>query len=132
MKLLDLRTFELKSDVHEMLDSVWSSLVQVDLEASRVAIFDKRDGRCAVFITGRSGLMDVGEQMTLSDTVTGLKAYKELEERMIQLWHNVDVAIVSPRMNYGSESLPKVQISDVSVGSDNSVFVLTKPRLCSN
>ena len=44
MKLLDLRTFELKSDVHEIFDRVWSSLIQVDLDAGKISIFDKREG----------------------------------------------------------------------------------------
>ena len=40
MRLLDLRSFELKSDVHEVFDQAWKSLVQVDVEAKRVAIHD--------------------------------------------------------------------------------------------
>jgi centromere/kinetochore protein ZW10 len=37
--------------------------------------------------------------MSLSDAVIGLKAYKETEERMEQLWRNLDGAVVSPRMD---------------------------------
>lgn len=35
----------------------------------------------------------------MSDAVVGLKAYKETDERMEQLWRNLDGAIVSPRMD---------------------------------
>ena len=58
-------------------------------------------------------LTAIGEQMSLSDAVVGLKAFKELEERMIQLWHNIDAAVVSPRMNHESASLPKIRVDDV-------------------
>ena len=44
MKLLDLRAFELKSDVHDVFDRVWNTLVHVDLEAGSAAIYHKRDG----------------------------------------------------------------------------------------
>lgn len=36
--------------------------------------------------------------MNLSDAVIGLRAYKEVDERMEQLWRHLDSAIVSPRM----------------------------------
>ncbi|KFA62891.1 hypothetical protein S40285_02254 [Stachybotrys chlorohalonatus IBT 40285] len=83
MKILDLRAFELKSSVHEVFDQVWKSLVQVDMDVSRIAIHDR--------------LQD--QQMSLNDAVVGLKAYKEVDERMEQLWRNLDAAIISPRMN---------------------------------
>lgn len=44
MRLLDLRAFELKSDVHEVFERVWNGLVQVDLECGKVSIYDKREG----------------------------------------------------------------------------------------
>lgn len=48
--------------------------------------------------------------MSLADAVVGLKAYKEVEERMEQLWRNVDAAIVSPRMDLKSTSVLGVQM----------------------
>ena len=44
MKLLDIRAFELKSNVHDVFDHVWGSLVQVDAEHAKVAIFENRPG----------------------------------------------------------------------------------------
>lgn len=44
MRLLDLRSFELKSDVHEVFDHAWKALVRVDVEAGKVAIYDSLDG----------------------------------------------------------------------------------------
>lgn len=49
--------------------------------------------------------------MTLEDAVIGFKAYKEVDERMEQLWRNLDAAIVSPRMDTNSSSLPRIQVS---------------------
>ena len=45
MKLLDLRAFELKSNVHDVFDHVWSSLVQIDAEHAKVAVFERRPGK---------------------------------------------------------------------------------------
>ncbi|KAH7318194.1 hypothetical protein B0I35DRAFT_478725 [Stachybotrys elegans] len=95
MKLLDLRAFELKSGIHDAFDHVWKALVKVDTEASTITIFDQ--------------LPD--EQMTLDDAVVGLKAYKEVDERMEQLWHNIDAAVVSPRME-SSTSLRSVKMGE--------------------
>jgi protein transport protein DSL1/ZW10 len=44
MKLLDLRAFELKSDVHEVLNSVWKDLVHVDIDAGKAVIHKVLDG----------------------------------------------------------------------------------------
>lgn len=51
--------------------------------------------------------------MTLTDAVVGLKAYKELDQRMALLWHSVDGAIVGPRTNIDAPELPRVQTEDV-------------------
>lgn len=47
--------------------------------------------------------------MNLSDAVVGLQAYKEVDERMEQLWRNVDAAIISPRMDIKNNTLPTIQ-----------------------
>ena len=45
MKLLNLRSFELKSGVHEVFDHVWKSLAHVDIEAASIAIYETIPGR---------------------------------------------------------------------------------------
>lgn len=47
--------------------------------------------------------------MNLAASVIGLMAYKEVDERMEQLWRNVDAAIVSPRMDTRSDTFPSIQ-----------------------
>ncbi|KND91965.1 hypothetical protein TOPH_03510 [Tolypocladium ophioglossoides CBS 100239] len=94
MRLLDLRSFELKSDVHDVFDHVWKALICVDVEAGRVAIYDSLDD----------------ENMSLPDAVIGLKAYKEVDERMEQLWRNLDAAIVSPRMDITKSTIPAIKV----------------------
>lgn len=44
MRILGLRCFELKSDVHDVFDNVWKALVRVDVVAGKVAIYDTIDG----------------------------------------------------------------------------------------
>lgn len=50
------------------------------------------------------------EKMSLDDAVIGLKAYKEVDERMEQLWHNLDAAVVSPRMDATRSNIPGIRI----------------------
>ncbi|KAL7915000.1 hypothetical protein GGI35DRAFT_435777 [Trichoderma velutinum] len=94
MKLLDLRAFELKSDIHQVFDHVWKTLIQVDTDLGRVAIYNTRQD----------------EKMVLEDAVIGLKAYKEVDERMEQLWHNLDAAVVSPRMDATRSDTPGIKV----------------------
>ncbi|KAF4974492.1 hypothetical protein FZEAL_8608 [Fusarium zealandicum] len=94
MKILDLRSFELKSSVHEVFDHIWKALIHVDIETRQIAVYDN--------------VKD--EQMCLSDAVIGLRAYKEVDERMEQLWRNVDAAVVTPRMDTRNETLPAIQV----------------------
>jgi centromere/kinetochore protein ZW10 len=44
MKLLDIRAFELKSDVHEVFDHVWKALVHVDVQNGRLSVCETRKG----------------------------------------------------------------------------------------
>jgi centromere/kinetochore protein ZW10 len=44
MRLLDVRSFELKSEVHAVFDRIWKELVQVDMGAGQVAIYDSLEG----------------------------------------------------------------------------------------
>ncbi|KAI1818094.1 hypothetical protein GGS20DRAFT_529738 [Poronia punctata] len=96
MRLLDIRAFELKSAVHDVFDHVWSSLVQVNASAGQVAVFDSRQD----------------EQMTLADAVIGLKAYKEVDQRMAVLWNELDQVLILPRTNAANEHLPAIQVID--------------------
>ncbi|KAI1099616.1 hypothetical protein F4804DRAFT_77690 [Jackrogersella minutella] len=93
MKLLDMRAFELKSAVHDVFDRVWDSLVRIDTKNGRVAVFQSRED----------------EQMRLVDAVVGLKAYKEVDQRMASFWHSLDEAIVGPRTDIETRELPKIQ-----------------------
>ncbi|KAL7922486.1 hypothetical protein ACQKWADRAFT_292559 [Trichoderma austrokoningii] len=94
MKLLDLRAFELKSDIHQVFDHVWKTLVQIDTDSGKVAIYNTRED----------------EKMSLGDAAIGLQAYKEVDERMEQLWHNLDAAVVSPRMDATRSNIPGVKV----------------------
>ncbi|KAI1138683.1 hypothetical protein F5Y05DRAFT_384813 [Hypoxylon sp. FL0543] len=96
MKLLDLRAFELKSAVHDVFDRIWDSLIQVDTENGKVAVFQTRRD----------------EQMGLADAVVGLKAYKEVDQRMTSFWHRLDEAIVGPRTSIEAQELPSIRTED--------------------
>ena len=50
--------------------------------------------------------------MSLSDAVFGLKAYKEVDQRAAQLWHDIDKAILAPRLDVKQESLPSIRINE--------------------
>ncbi|KAM0302171.1 hypothetical protein HYE67_004130 [Fusarium culmorum] len=96
MKLLDLRSFELKSAIHEVFDHIWKTLIHVDIETRQFAVYD--------------AVKD--EQVSLADAVIGLQAYKEVDERMEQLWRNVDAAIISPRMDIRNDTFPSIQADE--------------------
>ncbi|RYP52533.1 hypothetical protein DL768_002360 [Monosporascus sp. mg162] len=112
MKLLDMRAFELKSAVHDVFDRIWNSLVQIDSEHGKVAVYENCQD----------------EPMSLSDAVIGLKAYKELDQRMALLWHSVDEAIISPRTDLNNSNLPSIVTDDstltITGNSDRKVTAL--------
>ncbi|KAK4203249.1 hypothetical protein QBC40DRAFT_337708 [Triangularia verruculosa] len=112
IKLLDIRAFELKSDVHQVFDHVWNTLINVDVEKHTVTITSNRED----------------EPMSLSDAVIGLQAYKEVDRRMAQLWANINAAVLVPRMDIEQETLPSIQIQDntleVAGSADKSVEFL--------
>lgn len=66
--------------------------------------------------------------MSLNDAVVGLKAYKEVDERMEQLWRNLDAAVVSPRMNSSASTVPAVRVEadylELHGQAENSVDAL--------
>ncbi|KAI1125905.1 hypothetical protein F5Y10DRAFT_222981 [Nemania abortiva] len=102
MKLLDIRAFELKSAVHDVFDHVWSSLVQIDAPARQISVFSSRED----------------EEMSLSDAVIGLKAYKEVDKRMAVLWQGLDEILVRPRTSVEDSDLPTIRV-------ENSTLSLT-------
>lgn len=55
--------------------------------------------------------------MSLADAVVGLKAYKELDQRMSLFWHGIDEAVIGPRTNTEATELPKIQIEEVRTPS---------------
>lgn len=59
MRLLDVRSFELKSDVHAVFDRLWKELIQVDIGAGQVAIYDALSSK-------RKPLFPLGSSLTLS------------------------------------------------------------------
>ncbi len=115
IRLLDIRAFELKSDVHDVFDHVWKALIHVDVENHKVSVSSTREGKL-----GHSGLhcrlplTRVDEPMSLEDAVIGLKAYKEVDQRMSQLWQDINQAVLLPRMDMTKSTLPGIHAQDVS------------------
>ncbi|KAI1322540.1 hypothetical protein F5Y16DRAFT_386431 [Xylariaceae sp. FL0255] len=112
MKLLNIRAFELKSAVHDVFDHVWNALVQIDTSNCKLSIMESRDD----------------EQMSLADAVIGLKAYKEVDQRMAVLWHSLDETLLHQRtsLNLTKISAIKDENSTLSLNgkADNTVFSL--------
>ncbi|KAH8908938.1 hypothetical protein BR93DRAFT_977027 [Coniochaeta sp. PMI_546] len=104
IRLLDIRAFELKTDVHEVFDHVWNALVHVDIEHGSVSIRDRAED----------------EPMSLEDAVIGLKAYKEVDKRMHELWHDIDQAVIARRMDISRISLPAIRVSDGMLQTDGT------------
>lgn len=109
MRLLDIRSFELKSAVHEVFDQLWKSLVDFDIDGHKIAVHRQAKGKTLNINSGiHSNLTITGGTMTLSDAVLGLQAYKEVDERMEQFWRNLDTVIVSPRMTPKQPKYPRI------------------------
>ncbi|KAI0119293.1 hypothetical protein F4814DRAFT_411447 [Daldinia grandis] len=112
MKLLDMRAFELKSTIHDVFDRVWDSLIQVDQTNRKIAVFQSHEG----------------EQMSLADAVVGLKAYKELDQKMTSFWHGIDRIVVGPRTDIKARELPRIQLQGSYItlgeGADRSITAL--------
>lgn len=51
--------------------------------------------------------------MSLADAVIGLKAYKEVDQRMAVLWHGLDEALVRPRTVIDRGDVPTIQVMNV-------------------
>lgn len=115
LKLLNIRTFELEQGVHHVFDRVWSSLVHVDVESGRFIVRETIAGTCGLDPHPPFECTDMvkGEHMALTEAVKGLKAYNEIEKRATDLWHDLDAAIITPRMNILQENIPGISADDV-------------------
>lgn len=91
-RVLDARAFELKNTIHEVFENVWKALVHVDIGNKKISIVQTRGG----------------EAVSLTDAVVGLKSYKEVDQRMAHLWHEVDQAVVGPRLDIDNPSIPGI------------------------
>lgn len=83
MKLLDLRIFEITSKIHEVFEHIWKALVSVDFEKRHIVILESHSD----------------ESMTFSDALKCIYSYNEVQKRMTHLWHEIDRAIIRPRMD---------------------------------
>ncbi|KAG5940845.1 hypothetical protein E4U59_002189 [Claviceps monticola] len=95
VKILDHRAFALKASIHEVFTQLWKELVHFNVEDGKVTI--------------RASLPAGG--MTLSEAVIALKAYKETDERMEQLWRNLNGAIISPRMDKTRQTQSGIKVN---------------------
>ncbi|KAG5939667.1 hypothetical protein E4U60_000789 [Claviceps pazoutovae] len=109
VKILDHRAFALKASIHEVFTQLWKELVHFNVEDGKVTI--------------RASLPAGG--MTLSEAVIALKAYKETDERMEQLWRNLNGAIISPRMDKTRQTQSGIKVNEdelaLSGQNDSSV-----------
>lgn len=56
--------------------------------------------------------------MSLSDAVIGLKAYKEVDQRMALLWHAMDAALILPRTSARENQFSAIKLDNVSAGQE--------------
>ncbi|CAK7563061.1 MAG: ribosome bioproteinsis protein ytm1 [Sporothrix epigloea] len=113
MQLLDIRAFDLKANVHDIFDHVWSALVRVKIgtqEETADQVSSKRFSTLTIYQTRPD------EPMSLSDAVIGLKAYKEVDHRMTDLWHALDKAIVAPRMDLAQPLRRRIHVDGPELG----------------
>lgn len=101
-RLLDLRAFELKSSVHDVFDHVWKTLMKVDTAERTINFSAKTDS----------------EALSLADAVVGLQAYKEVDQRMSQLWHDIDQAVVGPRMDIDHPEAPAIVVDGDTIRAE--------------
>lgn len=100
-------------------------MVNFDIDSATITIRDRSQGK-QVQLSLKIQLADnVDGKMTLADAAIGLKAYKEVDERLEQLWHNLNTSIVAPRMDYKATSLRSIstQADDLSLSgpTDHSI-----------
>ncbi|KAL5614539.1 hypothetical protein BROUX41_004642 [Berkeleyomyces rouxiae] len=110
-RLLEVRAQDLKTQIQSLIGSVWKELVLADVNSNKFTI---RQGD--------------GAQLSFIDVILGLQQYQEVDEHMEQLWHNLDAAIVSPRMEVDQWSILSIQVQGDTLAldgeTDNSVASL--------
>ncbi|KAL1882993.1 hypothetical protein VTK73DRAFT_515 [Phialemonium thermophilum] len=104
VKLLGIRAFELKDDVHQVFDHVWNSLVYVDQQSGRIFLSTTRED----------------EPMDISDAVIGLRAYKEVDQRACRLWQDLDEALLKARMDIRNKTPSKLSVIDGVLQADGT------------
>ena len=67
--------------------------------------------------------------MNLTDAVTGLKIYDEVDQRMAQLWGDLDKAIIGPRTDIRAKILPNIVIEEVSLQQDGRIYRIDIPQV---
>ncbi|KKA26611.1 hypothetical protein TD95_003426 [Thielaviopsis punctulata] len=111
-RVLEVRAQELRTEIHAVLERVWADLVVADVGSNKFCIQKSVDDG----------------QITFQDTVLALKQYKEVDEYMEQLWHNLDNAIISPRMELDQWTFSSVEVQGdtlvLSGETDNTVCSL--------
>ncbi|KAL2889347.1 Is centromere binding protein at prophase [Ceratocystis lukuohia] len=110
-RLLEVRAHDLKTQIHEVLGSVWKELVVTDVDSNKFTI-----------------LQDDGAQLSFIDVLLGLQQFNEVDEHMDQLWHDLDAAILSPRMDIDQWAFHSIQIQGDTLffngETDNSAVAL--------
>lgn len=96
LKTLSARSFSLKSRIHGITDQAWKQLLDFSVENKRASVRDHAPG----------------VQLGLEDAAIALEAYKEIDERMEQLWHNLDASIFSPRMDPDRDQHQSISIQE--------------------
>ncbi|PHH79498.1 hypothetical protein CDD80_4609 [Ophiocordyceps camponoti-rufipedis] len=88
-----LNNVGLQSGVQALFDRQWKSLISFDVESGKFAVYSNVD----------SGTI------SLDQAAMGFKAFKEMDERMEQLWRSLDAAIISPRMDKSKTALQAIE-----------------------
>lgn len=110
MKLLRLRTSEIQTRIHARLDAAWTSLVHADITTGSMTIMSEVDVQGRTALPRSASFDSTGGHVTLADAMYGMQAFKEKDERMEQLWRNLDAAIVTPLMKRQQSDMPKLSL----------------------
>ncbi len=100
MRVLSERSFELKAGIHDTFDSAWGKLVCVDKERGAVTV---------------SQVVEGGTDMERAMTV--IKAYKEEQHRLQELYEDLDELIIKPRVLLTHGILRTIVVEGVSAPS---------------
>ncbi|KAH6673050.1 centromere/kinetochore protein-like protein zw10 [Halenospora varia] len=104
MRILDARSFELRTLIHEQFEAIWEVLIHMDVE------------QCSLTVNKSLS----SEPMNLDQAMVGLKAYNEVESAAKKLWDNLDNYILKPRTELRTGNLPSIQIEENTIRLDPS------------